>query len=110
MKINDSLIYDSLKKIFGFDEFKGLQKEVISNICDGKNTFVIMPTGGGKSLCYQLPALINEGTTVVVSPLIALMKNQIDHIRGLSNTEGIAHVLNSTLKNKKKKVLKYTNS
>ena len=97
MKINDSLIYDSLKKIFGFDEFKGLQKEVIRNICDGKNTFVIMPTGGGKSLCYQLPALINEGTTVVVSPLIALMKNQIDHIRGLSNTEGIAHVLNSTL-------------
>ena len=97
MKINDSLIYDSLKKIFGFDEFKGLQKEVIRNICDGKNTFVIMPTGGGKSLCYQLPALINEGTTVVVSPLIALMKNQIDHIRGLSNIEGIAHVLNSTL-------------
>ena len=64
MKINDSLIYDSLKKIFGFDEFKGLQKEVIRNICDGKNTFVIMPTGGGKSLCYQLPALIKEGTTV----------------------------------------------
>tara|TARA_B100000953_G_scaffold77413_1_gene62742 strand:- start:1121 stop:3313 length:2193 start_codon:yes stop_codon:yes gene_type:complete len=97
MKINDSLIYDSLKKIFGFDEFKGLQKEVISNICEGKNTFVIMPTGGGKSLCYQLPAFIKEGTTVVISPLIALMKNQIDHIRSLSNINGIAHVLNSTL-------------
>ena len=97
MKINDSLIYDSLKKIFGFDEFKGLQKEVISSIFEGKNTFVIMPTGGGKSLCYQLPALIKEGTTVVISPLIALMKNQIDHIRSLSNINGIAHVLNSTL-------------
>ena len=97
MKINDSLIYDSLKKIFGFDEFKGLQKEVIRNICDGKNTFVIMPTGGGKSLCYQLPALIKEGTTIVVSPLIALMKNQVDQIRGFSNINGIAHVLNSTL-------------
>ncbi|MEE2616430.1 MAG: DEAD/DEAH box helicase, partial [Bacteroidota bacterium] len=97
MKINDSLIYDSLKKIFGFDEFKGLQKEVISSVFEGKNTFVIMPTGGGKSLCYQLPALIKEGTTVVISPLIALMKNQIDHIRSLSSINGIAHVLNSTL-------------
>ncbi|SVC46069.1 uncharacterized protein METZ01_LOCUS298923, partial [marine metagenome] len=97
MKINDNLIYDSLKKIFGFDEFKGLQKQVINSICENKNTLVIMPTGGGKSLCYQLPALIKEGTTIVVSPLIALMKNQVDQIRGFSNTNGIAHVLNSTL-------------
>ena len=97
MKINDNLIYDSLKKIFGFDEFKGLQKQVINSICEDKNTLVIMPTGGGKSLCYQLPALIKEGTTIVVSPLIALMKNQVDQIRGFSNTNGIAHVLNSTL-------------
>ena len=97
MKINDNLIYDSLKKIFGFDEFKGLQKQVINSICEDKNTLVIMPTGGGKSLCYQLPALIKEGTTIVVSPLIALMKNQVDQIRGFSNINGIAHVLNSTL-------------
>ena len=105
MKINDNLIRDSLKKIFGFDEFKGLQKEVISNIFENKNTFVIMPTGGGKSLCYQLPALMKEGTAVVVSPLIALMKNQVDHIRGFSNINGIAHVLNSSLtKDEQKKV------
>ena len=97
MKINDNLIHDSLKKIFGFDEFKGLQKEVISNIFENKNTFVIMPTGGGKSLCYQLPALIKEGTALVVSPLIALMKNQVDQIRGFSNINEIAHVLNSSL-------------
>ena len=97
MKINDKVIYYSLKKIFGFDEFKGLQKEVITKICADKNTFVIMPTGGGKSLCYQLPALIKEGTAIVVSPLIALMKNQVDYIRGFSNINGIAHVLNSSL-------------
>ena len=97
MKINDNLIYDSLKKFFGFDEFKGLQKQVISSICENKDTFVVMPTGGGKSLCYQLPALIKEGTAIVVSPLIALMKNQVDHIRGFSNVDGIAHVLNSSL-------------
>jgi len=97
MKINDNLIYDSLKKFFGFDEFKGLQKQVISSICENKDTFVVMPTGGGKSLCYQLPALIKEGTAIVVSPLIALMKNQVDYIRGFSNVDGIAHVLNSSL-------------
>ena len=97
MKINDNLIYDSLKKFFGFDEFKGLQKQVITSICENKDTFVVMPTGGGKSLCYQLPALIKEGTAIVVSPLIALMKNQVDHIRGFSNVDGIAHVLNSSL-------------
>lgn len=86
-----------LKRYFGFDQFKGLQKEVIQNILDKKNTFVIMPTGGGKSLCYQLPALIQEGTAIIVSPLIALMKNQVDAIRGVSADDGVAHVLNSSL-------------
>ncbi len=95
----------SLKKYFGFSNFKGLQEDVISTLLKGQNTFVIMPTGGGKSLCYQLPALIQEGTAIVVSPLIALMKNQVDAIRGVSAEEGIAHVLNSSLtKNEVKKV------
>ncbi len=87
----------SLKKFFGFDQFKGLQEEVIKSILDGKNTFVIMPTGGGKSLCYQLPALMQEGTAIIVSPLIALMKNQVDALRAISSDDGIAHVLNSSL-------------
>ena len=105
MKIDDTIIYDSLKKFFGFNEFKGLQKQVITNICENNNTFVVMPTGGGKSLCYQLPALIKEGTAIIVSPLIALMKNQVDQIRGYSDIDGIAHVFNSTLtKNEKQKV------
>jgi len=86
-----------LKKYFGFSEFKGLQEPVIENLLEGKDSFVIMPTGGGKSLCYQLPALIYPGTAIVVSPLIALMKNQVDAIRGISSEEGIAHVLNSSL-------------
>ena len=86
-----------LKKYFGFSEFKGLQEPVIENLLEGKDSFVIMPTGGGKSLCYQLPALILPGTAIVVSPLIALMKNQVDAIRGISSDEGIAHVLNSSL-------------
>ena len=90
-------LHASLKKYFGFSKFKGLQETVIENIVQGKNTFVIMPTGGGKSLCYQLPALIQEGTAIVVSPLIALMKNQVDAIRGISSEHGIAHVLNSSL-------------
>ncbi len=90
-------IYKELKKYFGFSQFKGLQEKVISSIITGSNTFVIMPTGGGKSLCYQLPALIKEGTAIVVSPLIALMKNQVDAIRSLSSENGIAHVLNSSL-------------
>ena len=86
-----------LKKYFGFSEFKGLQEPVIENLLEGKDSFVIMPTGGGKSLCYQLPALISPGTAIVVSPLIALMKNQVDAIRGISSEKGIAHVLNSSL-------------
>jgi len=86
-----------LKKYFGFSQFKGLQKSVIENLLQKKNSFVIMPTGGGKSLCYQLPALINSGTAVVVSPLIALMKNQVDAIRGVSSNDSVAHVLNSSL-------------
>jgi ATP-dependent DNA helicase RecQ len=90
-------IYKELKKYFGFNQFKGLQEQVIKSILDENNTFVIMPTGGGKSLCYQLPALIKNGTAIVVSPLIALMKNQVDAIRSLSSETGIAHVLNSSL-------------
>ncbi|MFC4817334.1 MULTISPECIES: DNA helicase RecQ [unclassified Flavobacterium] len=90
-------IHKELKKYFGFDQFKGLQEQVVRSIVSGKNTFVIMPTGGGKSLCYQLPALIQEGTAIVVSPLIALMKNQVDALRSLGSEFGIAHVLNSSL-------------
>lgn len=90
-------IYASLKKFFGFNQFKGLQEDVIKSILDNNDTFVIMPTGGGKSLCYQLPALMKEGTAIVISPLIALMKNQVDAIRGISENHGIAHVLNSSL-------------
>lgn len=90
-------IYAGLKKFFGFTRFKGLQEEVIKSILNRKNTFVVMPTGGGKSLCYQLPALMQDGTAIVVSPLIALMKNQVDALRALSSEEGIAHVLNSSL-------------
>lgn len=90
-------LHSALKKHFGFSQFKGLQEEVIKSILNKKNTFVVMPTGGGKSLCYQLPALISEGTAIVVSPLIALMKNQVDALRSLSEETGIAHVLNSSL-------------
>lgn len=88
---------DCLQKFFGFDSFKGRQKEIIESVLDGRDTFVIMPTGGGKSLCYQLPALISEGTAIVVSPLIALMKNQVDAIRNFGSEDGIAHFLNSSL-------------
>ncbi len=90
-------LHKELKKYFGFNQFKGLQEQVVKSIITGNNTFVIMPTGGGKSLCYQLPALVLEGTAIVVSPLIALMKNQVDAIRSLSSEQGIAHVLNSSL-------------
>ena len=97
MNPNEIDIHKELKKYFGFSQFKGLQEQVIKSILNQQNTFVIMPTGGGKSLCYQLPALIQEGTAIVVSPLIALMKNQVDAIRSLSSENGIAHVLNSSL-------------
>lgn len=90
-------LHAALKKYFGFSKFKGLQESVIRSIVKGDDTFVIMPTGGGKSLCYQLPALIKEGTAIIVSPLIALMKNQVDAIRAVSQHEGVAHVLNSSL-------------
>ncbi len=86
-----------LKDFFGFDKFKGTQEKIINNILNQQDTFVIMPTGGGKSLCYQLPAIMSEGTAIIVSPLIALMKNQVDAIRGFSNETGIAHFLNSSL-------------
>ncbi|UUF14834.1 MULTISPECIES: DNA helicase RecQ [Flavobacterium] len=97
MNSNEIEIHKELKKYFGFSQFKGLQEQVITSILGKTNTFVIMPTGGGKSLCYQLPALIQDGTAIVVSPLIALMKNQVDAIRSLSSETGIAHVLNSSL-------------
>ena len=88
---------EALEQFFGFSTFKGEQEAIIQSILEGQNTFVIMPTGGGKSLCYQLPALMREGTAIVVSPLIALMKNQVDAIRSFSNDEGVAHFLNSSL-------------
>lgn len=88
---------EQLKHFFGFDKFKGDQEAIIQNLLDGNDTFVLMPTGGGKSLCYQLPSLIMEGTAIVISPLIALMKNQVDVINGLSENDGVAHYLNSSL-------------
>lgn len=90
-------VYEALKSFFGFGSFKGNQKEIIISVLEGRDTFVIMPTGGGKSLCYQLPAIISEGTAIIISPLIALMKNQVDSIRAFDNQDGVAHVLNSSL-------------
>ena len=98
MEISSDQLHKALKSYFGFTEFKGLQESVVNSILSKKDTFAVMPTGGGKSLCYQLPALMQDGTAIVVSPLIALMKNQVDAIRGISENEGIAHVLNSSLK------------
>ncbi len=98
MKVEEKTeLKKALKKYFGFDSFKGLQEGVTQSIMDGNNTFAVMPTGGGKSLTYQLPALLKEGTAIVVSPLIALMKNQVDALRGISENKGIVHLLNSTL-------------
>ena len=95
--INDNTIHDYLKKYFGFDTFKGNQEDIIKSVLAGKDTFVLMPTGGGKSLCYQLPAVMGEGTAVVISPLIALMKNQVDAMRNFSTNDDVAHFLNSSL-------------
>jgi ATP-dependent DNA helicase RecQ len=86
-----------MKTYFGFSSFKGNQKPIIESVLDGNDVFVVMPTGGGKSLCYQLPALIKPGTAIVVSPLIALMKNQVDMIRNFGSKDSIAHVMNSSL-------------
>ena len=98
MAIDSSTLHAKLKEFFGFDSFKGDQERVITHLVNGNNAFVLMPTGGGKSLCYQLPALVMEGTAIVISPLIALMKNQVDAIRGFtSGNDGIAHFLNSSL-------------
>lgn len=97
MLVAEKPLKSYLQKYFGFDKFKGEQEAIIQSVLSGKDTFVIMPTGGGKSMCYQLPALIMEGTAVIVSPLIALMKNQVDAMRGFSNEEGVAHFLNSSL-------------
>jgi ATP-dependent DNA helicase RecQ len=93
---NSSDLKGALRNYFGFDNFKGEQEEIIQNLLNGNDTFVIMPTGGGKSVCYQLPALIMPGTAIIISPLIALMKNQVDAIRSLSH-DSVAHFLNSSL-------------
>ena len=96
MDVKKSL-FDNLQNFFGFDNFKGDQEAILTNILEGNNTFVIMPTGGGKSICYQLPALMSEGTAIVISPLIALMKNQVDQLRAFGGNDSIAHFLNSSL-------------
>ncbi len=97
MNVTDKQLIDFLKRYFGFDSFKGNQEVIIKNVLNGQDSFVLMPTGGGKSLCYQLPALMMEGTAIVISPLIALMKNQVDAMRSFSTDEGVAHFLNSSL-------------
>ena len=97
MTVTKETLHEALHRYFGFDKFKGPQEEIIKNVLNGENTFVIMPTGGGKSLCYQLPALMLEGTAIIISPLIALMKNQVDSIRGYSQNDEVAHFLNSSL-------------
>src|SRR6478752_6833352 len=93
-------LHEALQEHFGFNAFKGNQEAIIQSLLSGKDTFVIKPTGGGKSLCYQLPAMISPGVAIIVSPLIALMKNQVDLVRGYSSNDEVAHFLNSTLSKK----------
>ena len=95
--MKEIVLTDKLQQYFGFDRFKGQQEAAVRNVLEGKNTFVLMPTGGGKSLIYQLPALLLEGTAIIISPLIALMKNQVDSIRGMHAEDNVAHFLNSSL-------------
>ena len=92
-----TLLTEALKHHFGFDTFKGNQEAIMQSLLDGNDTFVLMPTGGGKSLCFQLPSLLMEGTAIVISPLIALMKNQVDAMRNFSEEDDVAHFLNSSL-------------
>lgn len=106
MTLTNETLHEALQKYFGFDQFKGRQRDIIHSVLQGRDTFVIMPTGGGKSLCYQLPALMTEGTALVISPLIALMKNQVDSIRGHSQQDHIAHFLNSSLTKAQMKLVK----
>src|SRR6478672_4890661 len=98
--VSSAVLKKALQDHFGFDSFKGNQEAIIKNLLAGKDTFVIKPTGGGKSLCYQLPAIISPGVAIIVSPLIALMKNQVDLVRSYSSSDDVAHFLNSTLTKK----------
>src|SRR5688572_31281578 len=100
MEIAEMSPIEALQEFFGFNKFKGDQEKIIKSLLAGTDTFVIMPTGGGKSLCYQLPAILSEGVAIIVSPLIALMKNQVDLVRGYSSNDDVAHFLNSTLNKK----------
>ena len=97
MEQEQTILHEKLKEYFGFTSFKGNQEAVIRNLLGGRDTFVLMPTGGGKSLCYQLPALLMDGVAIIISPLIALMKNQGDAMRTFSTESGFAHFLNSSL-------------
>ena len=97
MSISTQTLHKNLKDIFGFNSFRAEQEDIIINLLEGNDSMVIMPTGGGKSMCYQLPALISKGCAIIVSPLIALMKNQVDVLRGYYQNESVAHVLNSSL-------------
>ena len=106
MSTSTETLHKNLKDIFGFNTFRADQEAIISNLLDGKSSMVIMPTGGGKSMCYQLPALISDGCAIVVSPLIALMKNQVDVLRGYYQNDSIAHVLNSSLSKTQTKQVK----
>ena len=106
MTSEKTVLQESLKQFYGFDKFKGNQEAIVQSVLNGQDTFVIMPTGGGKSLCYQLPAMILEGTAIIISPLIALMKNQVDSIRSFSESDKTAHFLNSSLSRSQTKDVK----